>query len=71
MRNFMLKSMKYSRSFLEKFLEPIEKNPYFVIITGEPVSATMSRTLDQKDLHISPLFLVLLLIMQSQPASIA
>ena len=29
----------------EKFLEPIKKNPYFVINTGEPVSATMSITL--------------------------
>ena len=26
----------------ERFLEPIEKNSYFVIITGEPVSATIS-----------------------------
>ena len=57
----------------EKFLEPIENNPYFVLITSEPVSATISIALFWWSRRFIYFFLILLqlLIMQSQPALIA
>ena len=58
----------------EKFLEPIENNPFFVSITGEPVSATISRALfwwSQRFIYFFFFILLQLLIMRSQPASVA
>ena len=58
----------------ETFLEPIENNPFFVSITVEPVSATISRALfwwSQRFTYFFFFILLQLLIMRSQPASVA